>query len=1040
MDSKEDDDISIDFGKIKNFFKSKEESKIDASSQKVQEAVDAREIQGNGPKNEAKKEDEELSFDFSKIKRIFKSDEKQITEEMPVDWGKAVDFLKKYGIIFLALIPIVLAIYVRMQADFLPVTDEWAANTVYNGIRSQITSQISQQYPNLPDANKNVLVDKELQKIAAQNKKQIDETIKSYSVSFKAFFQDENGNRYTPDIDPYYWIRYAQNIINHGHPGDILRDGKPFDNHQLAPVGRFVAPNTFHSYILAYFHKFLGLFADISIMRSSFYLIPMVSALCVLLVFLISRKIAGDLGGFFAALMMAVNGAFLSRSLHPDDDVWVVFFPLLITWLFMTAIDIKKVNKILVAGVLAGFFNGLFAFSWNGWWYIFDFLMATIAVTFVYLILVNFSEIRKNPWFIVSNVSIRDTIIFGLVYFVSAALFISLFQGWSIFTNTLLGPLSFHSIKAPVTSPSLWPNVLTTVAELNEGSINGIINSVGGPFMFFIGLIGIVLSTSRKEGMKKFDFAYILMTALFYGIYFILRRWGSLRDSVFVLIAWIMLPIILRVVISMYKKDQSYDFKLSILLSLWVVSTIFASLKGIRFTVLLAPAFSVAFGVAFGKFYSYASLWLNKELKIHKIIGGSILIILMLLAYVNPIKAAIGSAGSDLPIINDAWYNALVAIKKDSKPNAIITSWWDFGHHFKLIADRPVTFDGTTQIFPAAHWVGKILMTGDEKQAIGILRMLNCGNINGFDSLFEIYNDPHKSLKILNEIMLMDMQQAAKRLKELNINENNANKILSYTHCEPPESYFIASEDMIGKSGVWSHFGGWNFERADAWRNARKLPQEKAVEYMMQKLNYSKERAENIYFEMQAISSDSEANAWISPWPGFAGTMSCRKNGQGIFECPPLGVGNNVALAFRVNLKNYDIYAQFQDKIFRPASAAFATETGVLKKRFNDTVTGHGMTVMPISKDEIQVVVSSDELSGSMFARMFYMNGHGLRYFKLFDRQRGLTGTNIYTYKLDWSGKNATIAQDYTDFFREPIEQKPEIIEANSTNTSNNSQ
>src|SRR3989338_5059041 len=174
------------------------------------------------------------------------------------------------------------------------------------------------------------------------------------------------------DIDPYYWIRYAQNIVDHGYPGDVLKDGKSFDNHQLAPLGRFVAPNLFHSYALAYFYKIMRFFTDIDIMRSSFYIIPLVSALCVLFVFLIGRKISGNLGGFFAGLMMAVNGAFLSRSLHPDDDVWVGLFPLAITWLFVTAMDAKKVRNTLIASVFAGLLTGLFSFSWNGWWFIFD--------------------------------------------------------------------------------------------------------------------------------------------------------------------------------------------------------------------------------------------------------------------------------------------------------------------------------------------------------------------------------------------------------------------------------------------------------------------------------------------------------------------------------------------------------------------------------------------------------------------------------------------------------------------------------------------
>ncbi|MBI2005586.1 MAG: hypothetical protein HYS80_02370, partial [Candidatus Aenigmarchaeota archaeon] len=687
-----------------------------------------------------------------------------------------------------------------------------------------------------------------------------DDQIKATSNYFKSFFQDENGKNYMPDIDPYYWFRYAKNIVERGHPGDELRDGKPFDNRQLAPIGRFVYPDMFHSYSLAYFYKFLHIFMpDLDLMRSMFYIPVFVSALCVLLVFLIARKIAGNIGGFFAGMIMAVNGAFLSRSLNPDNDIWVIFFPLLITWLFVMTLEIKSLTKIIIASLLAGLFTGLFTIAWSGWWFIFDFLLATIGLTFLYLLITNLYEIRKDYKVIFSNTVLRGIIIFGVIYFISTMIFVIFISGWSIFRGSFLGPLSFPSIKAPV-SASLWPNVLTTVAELNEGSLNSIINSIGGPFLFFISLVGLILAVSRKEGMKRFDFGYIIGTSFIYLILFV--RFSSQRPPLYqsmqvpTLLVWILLPVLARIFIAIYKKDSSYDFKSSILLSLWIVSTIFASIKGIRFTVLLAPAFSVAFGVALGKVYTYSSKILTKELKIHKAIGSSILILLLLLIYANPLRGAINSAGADIPIINDAWYTALINIKQDSKENAIITSWWDFGHHFKAIADRRVTFDGTTQTHPAAHWVGRLLMTSDEREAIGILRMLDCGSNTAYNEINKITNNTHSSLKILKKIILLNKKDAEKTLKEFNIlDEKQIDKILSLTHCNPSEAYFMASEDMIGKSGVWSHFGSWNFERADIWQNARKMPQEKAVEYMIKKFNYTKERAENTYFEIQSITS-----------------------------------------------------------------------------------------------------------------------------------------------------------------------------------------
>ena len=469
MDSKEDEEITIDFSKIKNFFKSdkQEREKIEESSQEKKEDeeinIDFGKIKNFFKKEEkeeaktehsAKKEDEiEFSFDLSKLKKFFKTSDKESAasdEEISVNWGSIINFFKKYGIVFIALIPIIFSIYVRIHSESLPITDRWAIDSVVNNIKSQIRTGIDQQYPNLPDANKNALVDAEFQKVIIQNKGQIDEQIKATSNYFKSFFQDESGKKYMPDIDPYYWLRYAKNIVEHGHPGDILKEGKPFDTYQLAPIGRFVFPDMFHSYVSAHFYRFLHFFTpDLTLMNSMFYIVIFFSVLCVLLVFLIGKKIAGSAGGFFAAAMMAVNGAFLSRTLHPDNDVWVVFFPLLITWLFVVSIDFKNTLKIAIITAVAGFFTGLFTFAWSGWWYIFDFLLATIGLTFLYLICANFNELKGSAKSFFSNMDIKNILAAGVTYFFSTAIFVALFSGWRTFRGSFLGPLSFPSIKRP---------------------------------------------------------------------------------------------------------------------------------------------------------------------------------------------------------------------------------------------------------------------------------------------------------------------------------------------------------------------------------------------------------------------------------------------------------------------------------------------------------------------------------------------------------------------------------------------------------------
>ena len=175
-------------------------------------------------------------------------------------------------------------------------------------------------------------------------------------------------------------------------------------------------------------------------MRSLFYYPIFVAALSVLFVFLIARKIAGTLGSFFAGLMMAINAAFLGRTLfgHADSDAWVVFFPLLITWLFTASIDTKSITKIVVLTFIGGLSTAMYSYAWTGWWYIFDFLLVTTAATFVYLVFSNFAEIRRNFRFLISNTAIRNLLIFGLLYFLSTAIFITLFFDWNQFRNSFL--------------------------------------------------------------------------------------------------------------------------------------------------------------------------------------------------------------------------------------------------------------------------------------------------------------------------------------------------------------------------------------------------------------------------------------------------------------------------------------------------------------------------------------------------------------------------------------------------------------------------
>ena len=1009
---KEDEEFSMDLGKIRDFFKKKPEKHEEEKEEKEKK-----------PETETKEED--VKIDLKKtgafLKGIIRGQGTGI---------KNIEFISKHKKIIAILIPLVIVIFLSVQIRMIPAsapyTQVWAEQSVNKMIQDDIATAINQQYPNLPDENKNALVSGEFQNTIKNDKYTIKtgqyagqsisiaEQIKTTSAYFRSFYEydsgPEQGKLYMPDIDPYYWYRYAENIIEHGHPGDEIRDDNPkdnitnevpWDNHQFAPNGRpIVQADRFHPYFLAYFYKALHTFnSGITLLRSTFYYPVFISALTVLFIFFIARRIAGNIAGFFAAATAAVNAAFINRTLfgHADSDAWVIFFPVLITWLFLEAFYAKKLKQISIAGA-AGFFTGMFSIVWGGWWYIFDFLMGALVACLVFYTAVNFRELKINIKEYIKKSSIKNIIKVSIAYYAFTGIFITFFVNIKEFYNAPFAFLSFTTVKTPVLE-TLWPNVLTTVAEFNEGSINSILNSVGGIILFWIAVLGLMLLLTKRT-LK--DIVFLGISALWWAV--ILSFFRS--SGIMTFIALFALPIILKLVLLITKGDKDIEVKHALLMMVWIIGTMYASTKGIRFSLLMVPAFSIALGAAFGITHQFLTKWIERELQINKAIISVVVILLLFIPLITPYNQSKTQAGYDVPIISDEWYNSLIAIKEDSKENAIITSWWDFGHHFKAIADRPVTFDGTTQVTPQAHWVGRILSTPDEEEAIGILRMLDCGGNNAFEELYSTNNDTHKSVDTLYSIFRLGKTKAGAELKKSGLTNEQTEKMLNYTHCEPPEAYFITSEDMVGKAGVWAHFGLWDFEKAEMWQKLKNKKEKEAVEYMQKRFNYTEEKATSYYYEIQGLTTESDANMWVSPWPGYlSGYSDCSNEGKEI-SCPQtIQAGNrNVLVNIKIDPETMNAYIPELNSA-PPNKIAYAAKDGVFGKTFGGQTAGFGLMLLPRGENSYTSLMESSELADSMFSKLFFFDGHGLKYFEPFSKKRTVTGINIYVWKIDWRGK-----------------------------------
>lgn len=924
-------------------------------------------------KKETKQDDEEIAFDLSFIKNIFKGKQ---SKDGKASQNKVKHFFTSYQVLLLLLIPLFLSVYFRAQPAYLPATDEWAENNIYANLKNQIAGQVIQEYPNLPDYQKQKVIDKTFNEFLETNRGQVDSQIDQTSKYFKSRMQDDSGQTYLLAIDPYYYLRHARNLVENGHVGDYLgEDGNPYNSHQTAPIDQKSEKN-FHMYFEAYLYRFISFFSpDTSLMRVAFFTPVLLASLAIIPAFFIARKVAGNVGGFFTASMLAVQQAFLTRTSggFADTDAYNVTFPLFIAWTFLLAMESADLRKKIGYSVLTGILIGLYSFAWSGWWYILNFILASLVLHLIYQIVTHWDDIKKHKRYILKeNRFLANPILVGFSLLVTSGIFVSVFngiqryslkEGFKIFFNSFLSaPLKIVTLKQ-VGVTNLWPNVRTTVAELNPASYGQIVSSLGGRLLFFIAIVGILL---------------ILFT----------RDLDNKRRTIY-----------------------------SILLTVWFVGTIFGATRGVRFILLLVPAFSLAFGIGIGLIHSWVSEWFTANLSVKDWMIKPVAFLLFALLLLTPIKVANGVAKSQIPSMNDAWWQSLESVKANTQEDAIISSWWDFGHWFKYIADRPTTFDGASQNLPHAHWIGKSLLTSNENESIGILRMLDCNANSAFQKLQEFDNDDFlKSINILYEVLPLEREQAKEAYLKY-LTKNQVDEVIELSHCNPPEAIYITSEDMVSKAGVWAHFGSWDFKRAALVNKNKKSTETDTRDYIKELYpTIDDSQVDSLYNKLQAVGTGGEANSWISPWPSYSGTKTsaCKKTGEDLVVC---------SSGFNINTSTMDVLIKGDGGQGVPYSIVYTTEDGISEKVFNDS--NNDISIVLIKEgDSYRSILMQKELTKSMFTRLFFLEGHGLNHYQKISDLNSVVGQRIIVWKVDWSGKSPIIHDGFLE--TQQVETAPE--------------
>jgi len=933
-----------------------------------------------------------------------------------------------FGItILLLLIPLILAVLFRMPTYELPITDTWARNSLDGNMRNAISTQIDQQYPNLPSQNKQQLVDEkyaELMKDPAAQQ-QYEDQAAQYSAYFKSQLRDENGHTYLPDLDTYYHLLRIEQILENGYPGDTEIDGNPWNMHMLAPFGSETNAD-FYSWFVAKTYRIQHAFDDSTTPLYTYFWMPLLFAcLMVIPAFFIGKR-EGLIAGFFAAMLVAIHPGVIGRTAagFADTDILVVFFPLFLAWFFLEAFEAPLYDwkRRGLWMLLLGITFGLFAWVWN-WWFFFDIFLFVVFAYILYLAARTFLK-RRSFGALFRDDEIRWSGVMLLGFIVAAGIFVSLFIGIDSFVHGPLGAFSQSAdFKDAVSAGSIWPNVMTTVAELNEPSIAGIVSSLGGKFLFLLGLMGMLFAMVPRD---KLSWKEWCLLAFGLAVYLFLLSERGMALS----ILWFILVMAIPLAVGgflLLKEDRGIDVKYAFLIAAWFAASIFTMTKGVRFVLLVVPPLTIGAAITIGVVFSLVKRWLVKENHLSRLWIVPLLFLVLCLPLVSLMVQGANAGKQGVPHMTDAWWAALTDIKNTSAPDAIITSWWDFGHWFKYVSDRPVTFDGASQRGELAHFIGRALLTPDEREAMAILRMVDCGSDHGVALLQEKLpsNDQYEAIMLTKQLILMKHEAARELLLSKGLSGDDADAVLKLTHCEPPEAIFITSSDMIGKGGVWGHFGGWDFARADAYQHFKSLPQAEAVPQMAAKYGWTTEQASKIYFEMQTLADEQAVNAWISPWPGYV-MQDLRACGQStqfpeLFVCPfNANVGNqqgtNIVLESLL-LNKTDRNNSFLSIGFyngqgqrvgantevKPSSLVFISNTSTERVVFSGQTFGQSFVIDDRNPAKPAVLMADPANAEALFTKLYFLDGAGTTAFTKSGEYSDFMGDRIVVWKVDWT-------------------------------------
>ena len=541
---------------------------------------------------------------------------------------------------------------------------------------------------------------------------------------------------YLNEFDPYFDYRATKFIVDNG----LDAYWNWHDTMSWYPEGRNV-PTTSQAVLhitAAYLYKAFG--AGMSLLDFTIIFPAVMGALTVVVLFALVRVLGGTTAGMFAALLMAFSPAIIQRGNLGwfKSEPLGLFLGILAMYLFISAIKHKEIKYAIAKAIAGGLILGLANGSWGGIQYF------SIPVSLFFIALPFFRKDLTIPMYV--------AIAFTALTLISAAAFprpgISFvlgLPGLAMISGTLFMVIAFfvRRFSRPPVQTRNVAFLLIAFVGIGLGFI------MAGPYISpsfrYLNAINPFLSSQNPlvESVAEHftptvadyftDFSVLLMFAGL-GAWLAFRRRND--AAIFALIIGIT-GVYVSATFARLLVFASIGIIVLAALGLFEVTRSIMAYRELPPTHTTAPRSTAATREERRKI-EFASRGRSTAGKLVKISFVVITIIMLSIPMFFPtnsnwvssadIPPAIANGGTGYRLQSNDWTDAMDWISRNTEPDAVIASWWDYGYWVTTLGNRTSLADNATLNQTRIATIAKMFMS-DEQSGLKIAQDLQADYI-----------------------------------------------------------------------------------------------------------------------------------------------------------------------------------------------------------------------------------------------------------------------------------------------------------------------